>query len=56
MSILSNTERARFLGYEIGIMKAPTKFDHLKRRVVNGKVGMYIPEDVIQAKIGRAHV
>jgi group II intron reverse transcriptase/maturase len=46
----ANTGRARFLGYEIGIMACQTKFDHLQRRVINGRVGMYIPEDVIQAK------
>jgi hypothetical protein len=31
-------------------MASKTKFDHHKRRVINGKVSMYIPEDVIQAK------
>src|SRR5215813_2412033 len=41
----ANTGKARFLGYEIGIMESQTKFDRLKRRVVNGKVGLYIPED-----------
>ena len=46
----ANTGRARFLGHEIGIMECQTKFDHLKRRVINGRVGMYIPEDVMQAK------
>jgi reverse transcriptase-like protein/AI2M/AI1M-like HNH endonuclease/type II intron maturase len=46
----ANTGRARFLGYEIGIMESPTKFDRHRIRVVNGKVGMYIPEDVIHAK------
>src|SRR6266851_10387559 len=46
----ANTARARFLGYEIGIMNVPDKFDDQRRRVVNGKVGMYIPEDVIQTK------
>jgi len=46
----ANTGKARFLGYEIGIMESQTKFDRLKRRVVNGKVGLYIPEDVMQAK------
>jgi hypothetical protein len=46
----ASTERARFLGYEIGMMESPTKFDHRRRRSVNGRVGMYIPEDVIQAK------
>jgi len=46
----ANTGKARFLGYEIEVMEAPTKFDRHRRRAVNGKVGMYIPEDVIQAK------
>jgi len=46
----ASTGRARFLGYEIGIMNSDTKFDNRRRRAVNGRVGMYIPEDVIQAK------
>src|SRR5713101_3916741 len=46
----ANTGRARFLGYEIGIMACQTNFDHLKRRVINGRVGLYLPEDVMQAK------
>src|SRR6266852_727457 len=45
----AHTGRARFLGYEIGIMYSATKLDR-SRRSVNGAVGMYIPEDVIQAK------
>ena len=46
----ANTGRARFLGYAIGIRACQTKFDHLQRRVINGRVGMYRPEDVMQAK------
>jgi hypothetical protein len=47
----AHTGRARFLGYEIGIMESQTKLDRTRRtRTVNGKVGMYIPKDVIQAK------
>ena len=46
----AHTGRARFLGYEIGIMYSATKLDDRLRRSVNGAVGMYIPEDVIQAK------
>ncbi len=46
----AHTGKARFLGYEIGIMNSPDKFDHQRRRVVNGKVGLYIPEDVMQTK------
>ena len=44
------TGRARFLGYEIGMMESPTKLDRHRIRTVNGKVGMYIPDDVVQAK------
>jgi len=46
----AKTGRARFLGYEIGIMESQTRFDRRRTRVINGKVGLYIPEDVIQAK------
>src|SRR6266516_3235054 len=46
----SNKGKARFLGYEIGIINRSDKFDNQRRRVVNGKVGMYIPEDVMQTK------
>ena len=44
------TCRARFLGYEIGMMKSQTKFDARRRRSVNAMIGLYIPEDVIQKK------
>jgi hypothetical protein len=46
----AQTGRARFLGYEIGIMYSSTKLNKLGTRGVNGVVGIYIPEDVIQAK------
>jgi group II intron reverse transcriptase/maturase len=47
----AHTGRARFLGYDIGIMESQTKLDRTRgTRTVNGKVGMYIPEDVIRAK------
>ena len=46
----AHTERARFLGYDIGIMHSQTKFDRRRQRVINGKIGLYIPEDVIQKK------
>src|SRR6266536_1381737 len=35
------TGRARFLGYEIGIMESQTKFDKERRRSVNGKIALY---------------
>jgi len=47
------TGRARFLGYEIGIMESQTKFDKERRRSVNGKIALYIPEDVLQKKRNR---
>jgi hypothetical protein len=46
----ASTGRARFLGYEIGIMYSPTKMDSRGERNVNGRIGMYIPDDVIQTK------
>src|SRR5712692_10766020 len=42
--------RARFLGYDIGAFTADTKCDDRQRRCINGRIGLYIPEDVIQAK------
>ena len=50
----ASTGKARFLGYEIGVMTSPTKMktDSYtgRKRTVNGTVGMYIPDDVIQTK------
>jgi hypothetical protein len=40
----ASTGRARFLGYEIGVMKSG------QRRTVNEGIALYIPEDVIQKK------
>ena len=44
------TSRAKFLGYEIGTMRSQTKLDNTRRRVISGKVGLYIPDNVIQTK------
>jgi hypothetical protein len=46
----AETGRARFLGYEIGIMMSQTKFDVHKVRRINGNIGLYIPKDVILTK------
>ena len=46
----ATNSRARFLGYEIGVFKADRKFDDKQRRSINGRIGLYIPEDVIQTK------
>ncbi len=44
------TGRARFLGYAIGIMASRTTCDTRRRRVVNGKVGLSRPKDVLERK------
>lgn len=49
----ASTGRARFLGYEIGTMHSQTKFDKTRRRIVNTKIGLYIPEDVLEKKRNR---
>ena len=41
----AHTGKARFLGYDIGIMNRSDKFDNQRRRVVNGKV--HIPPDLV---------
>ncbi len=46
----ATTGRARFLGYEIGATKSETKFDDYRRRSVNERIELYIPENVIQTK------
>jgi group II intron reverse transcriptase/maturase len=47
------TGRARFLGYHIGMMQSQTRYDTRRARVVNGKVGLYIPVDVIENRCKR---
>jgi hypothetical protein len=42
--------QASWLGSDIGMRNSPAKFDHHRRRVVNGQVGRYRPEDVMQTK------
>src|SRR5262249_39184241 len=44
------TGRARFLGYDIGVMYSQTKHDKRQRRSVTGRVSFYIPEAVIAQK------
>ena len=53
--------RARFLGYAIGTMNSQTKFDKVRRRGVRAKIGLSIPEAVLEKKrkrylrAGKAH-
>ena len=44
-------QRARFLGYEVGIACNQTKMDRTKRRTMSGKVVFYIPTRVIDDKV-----
>jgi len=46
----ASTDRAKFLGYEIRTMMSEDKLDAMQRRMVNGRIALYIPEDVIQNK------
>ena len=49
----AQTGRAKFLGYDIGTLASDTKMDTRKHRSVNGKIGFYIPDDVIPKKSKR---
>ena len=42
--------KARLLGYDIGMRHRPAKVANHRRRVVNGTVGLYLPEDGMQTK------
>ena len=46
----ATTEKARFLGYEIQGYSSDTKMDYRKKRSVNGRLGLYIPKDVNDAR------
>jgi hypothetical protein len=46
----ASTGRARFLGYDIGTMNSQTKYDKARRRAVIAKIGLSIPEDVLEKK------
>jgi group II intron reverse transcriptase/maturase len=49
----ATTQRARFLGYEITTAHAEDKLDHNGRRIVNGRIGLRVPAQVIEAKCAR---
>jgi len=46
----ASTNRARFLGDACRVRHSQTRWDARKRRSVNGTLGLYIPESVIQTK------
>ncbi|MDQ5854359.1 MAG: reverse transcriptase domain-containing protein [Chloroflexota bacterium] len=49
----ATTQAAQFLGYEITVKFAEDKLDHHKRRVINGRIGLRIPANVVEAKCAR---
>jgi hypothetical protein len=48
----ARTQRARFLGYDIGVWHCNTKITG-GRRAANGKVALHVPPDVITAQCAR---
>jgi Reverse transcriptase (RNA-dependent DNA polymerase) len=46
------SQAARFLGYEIRTQRADTKITR-GRRMVNGKIGLFVPRDVIRERCAR---
>jgi group II intron reverse transcriptase/maturase len=46
----AQTGRARFLGYEIGVMASQTQYDSRRTRSLNGKIGLYIPQGLVEKK------
>ncbi len=49
----AHTERARFLGYEITVLKNNHKLDRRGHRSINGQIALQVPLEVIQAKSQR---
>jgi len=49
----ARTERARFLGYEIHILQDNSHRGNDQRRSLNGKIGLRVPEDVLEEKCRR---
>jgi group II intron reverse transcriptase/maturase len=46
----ARTEKARFLGYHIHTLQEDTQRDDRDQRSLNGKIGLRVPEDVIEEK------
>jgi group II intron reverse transcriptase/maturase len=49
----AHTEKARFLGYEITVLKNDHKLDRRGHRSINGQIALQVPKDVVQAKCQR---
>jgi group II intron reverse transcriptase/maturase len=46
----ARTEKARFLGYHIHTLQEDTQRDQRDRRTLNGRIGLRVPEDVIERR------
>lgn len=42
------TQAARFLGYDITVMQANDRHDHRGRRIINGRIGLRVPAEVVE--------
>lgn len=49
----AQTQTARFLGYELHVLRDDNKLDARGRRVINGVIGFRVPQDVVRAKCER---
>lgn len=49
----ASTQAARFLGYDILALRCDTKHDRLKRRVINGVIGLRVPAEVVTNRCKR---
>ncbi len=49
----ARTEKARFLGYHIHTLHEDTQRDQRDRRTLNGRIGLRVPEDVIERRCRR---
>jgi len=46
----ASSDAARFLGYEVRTMRSDTKYDQTRRRSINGRIALQVPESLIRAK------
>jgi group II intron reverse transcriptase/maturase len=46
----ASSDAARFLGYEVSTLRSDTKFDQTRRRSINGRIALRVPEALIRAK------
>jgi group II intron reverse transcriptase/maturase len=49
----AHAETARFLGYEVTVLRNNHKLDRRGQRSINGQIALQVPKDVVQAKCQR---